>query len=114
MVTSLLPEMEKKPAEFSVNAKLLALTVPPESVCVSVPIAAPEAAFVESVRLSMLIVMSHLRVIDNDPHTSFRVNCQFNNSCFAKNGTLLDRAVVAMGSLLVRSMPSPRPEHGPC
>jgi len=58
MVTSLLPEMEKKPAEFSVNAKLLALTVPPESVCVSVPIVAPEAAFVESVRLSMLIVMT--------------------------------------------------------
>ena len=47
MVTSLLPEMEKKPAEFSVNAKLLALTVPPESVCASVPIVAPEAALLK-------------------------------------------------------------------
>jgi len=86
MVTSLLPEMEKKPAEFSVNAKLLALTVPPESVCVRVPIVAPEAAFVESVSLSMLIVMIHLHVIDNDPHSSFPGNCQFNNSDIVTHG----------------------------
>ena len=78
--------------------------------CVSEPIVAHEAArFVETVRLSMLVAMTLLRVMDHHPHNSLRRYCQLINSFIAKR----DRPVLAraIGSNLIWIDDQPRIAH---
>src|SRR5439155_18492425 len=78
--------------------------------CVSEPIVAHEAArFVETVRLSMLVAMILLRVMDHHPHNSLRRYCQLINSLITKRDRpLLARAI---GSNLIWIDGQPRIAH---
>ena len=78
--------------------------------CVSEPIVAHEAArFVETVRLSMLVAMTLLRVMDHHPHNSLRRYCQLINSFITKRDwPLLARAI---GSNLIWIDGQPRIAH---
>src|SRR5205823_148247 len=86
-VMSLLPEIPKKPAESSVKIKLLCLAIPPLSVTASVPIVVLAAAFVEIVRLSILIAIGCSARVDNHPCNGLPANCQYSDCEITMSGT---------------------------
>jgi hypothetical protein len=85
MVTSVDPEMPKKPVAFFVKMKFAFIGVREAFNSVRVPTVAPARAFPDTVKLLRLSAISGLRTESERLITSL-ANCQFNNATIANDG----------------------------